>query len=128
MTFENHIELFVSLILTFGKSAMAFLCPTCGKNFGTKAKLHSHNEMHSEKVLTCKTCDKTIVGTKNFSNHIKIHMTYECTICEETVKLNSKSAHMKICSNVESKKFNCTECVDHPHFLHLVKWFDKNTL
>ena len=41
---------------------MAFLCPTCGKNFGSKAKHHSHNEIHSEKILTGRTCDKSIVG------------------------------------------------------------------
>ena len=89
---------------------MTFLCQTCGKNFGSKAKLNTHKQIHSEKVLICKICDKTLIGIKSFNNHIKIHQTYECTICESTIKLNSKTAHMKLCSNVESKKFTCNEC------------------
>ena len=89
---------------------MTFLCQTCGKNFGSKAKLNTHKQIHSEKVLICKICDKTLIGIKSFNNHIKIHQTYECTICEATIKMNSKTAHMKLCSNVESKKFTCKEC------------------
>ena len=88
MTFEIHIYFFVSLILTFYKSTMTFLCQTCGKNFGSKAKLNTHKQIHSEKVLICKICDKTLIGIKSFNNHIKIHQTYECTICEATIKLN----------------------------------------
>ena len=93
---------------------MTFLCPTCGKSFGSKDKLRGHNQIHSEKIFTCKICDKTLNGKKSFNNHIRIHQTYECTLCEATIKSNSRSSHMKICSNVERKKFSCTEC---PYFV-----------
>ena len=56
---------------------MTFLCQTCGKSFGSKAKLHVYNQIHSEKILTYKICDKTLIGIKSFNNHIKIHQTYE---------------------------------------------------
>ena len=45
---------------------MTFLCQTCGKNFGSKAKLNTHKQIHSEKVLICKICDKTLIGIKSF--------------------------------------------------------------
>ena len=125
MTFDIHIYFFVSLILTFYKSTMTFLCQTCGKNFGSKAKLNTHKQIHSEKVLICKICDKTLIGIKSFNNHIKIHQTYECTICEATIKLNSKTAHMKLCSNVESKKFTCKECLYVVAEFRIQKWICK---
>ena len=71
---------------------MTFLCQTCGKNFGSKAKLNTHKQIHSEKVLICKIFDKTLIGIKSFNNHIKIHQTYECTICEATIKLGRLKA------------------------------------
>ena len=89
---------------------MAFLCTTCGKSFGSSEKLRFHNQIHSEKIFTCKICDKTVIGTKSFNNHIKTHQTFECTLCHSSVKLNSKTSHMKTCSNQESKNFKCSEC------------------
>ena len=89
---------------------MTFLYPTCGKSFGSNAKLAVHNHIHSDKILTCKICEKTLIGLKSFNNHIQIHQTFECTKCEATVKMNSRSAHMKACSDVETRKFNCKEC------------------
>ena len=89
---------------------MAFLCTTCGKSFWSKDILHFHNQIHSQKNFTCKIGDETLVGTKSFNNHIKIHQTFECNLCHSSVKMNSRTTHMRTCSNQESKKFKCSEC------------------
>ena len=90
---------------------MAFLCTTCGKSFGSKDKLHFHNQIHCQKIFTCKICDETLIGTKSFNNHIQIHQTFECNLCHSSVKMNSRTTHMRTCSNEESKKFTCSECL-----------------
>ena len=79
---------------------MTFFCPTCGgKGFGSQHKHQIHSQIHSDQILTCKICEKSLIGIMSFNNHIKIYQTYECENCEGTLKVNSRSAHMKVCCN-----------------------------
>ena len=76
LPFSHNFE-FCESYSDFYKSTLTFLCQTCGKSFGSKAKLHVYNQIHSEKILIYKICDKILIGIKSFNNHNKIHQTYE---------------------------------------------------
>ena len=89
---------------------MASLCTTCGKSFGSDERLHFHNQIHSEKIFTCKICDKTLIGTKSFNNHIKIHQTFECTLCHSSVNLSTSFCKLLHKLFKIIKKFTSTLC------------------
>ena len=99
-----------SLITTLVLPSMAFVCETCGKSFLTSEKLRFHRVVHGEENMKCHNCDKICIGKKAFNNHIKTHQTYECTICKETIKMNSISYHIKKCASKKGKSFGCTQC------------------
>ena len=82
---------------------MAFVCETCGKSFLTSEKLRFHRAVHGVENIMCHICDKICIGKKAFNNHIKTHQTYECSICKETIKMNSISYHNKKCASKKEK-------------------------
>ena len=89
---------------------MAFVCETCGKSFLTSEKLRFHRVVHGVENMKCHICDKICIGKKAFNNHIKTHQTYECSVCKETIKMNSISYHNKKCASKKEKSFGCTQC------------------
>ena len=87
---------------------MNSLCSDYGKAFATVNLLNIHKINHDKDDIKCEVCDVICIGKKKFLNHMKIHQTFECLNCNETVKLNSKSSHMKKCH--EKEFFQCDEC------------------
>ena len=65
------------------------ICQDCGQTFADKHKLAVHSQNHAKDEIKCHICEKICIGNKKFLNHIKLHQTFECENCGETVKLNS---------------------------------------
>ena len=63
---------------------------------------------------------KKFEGNKKFNNHIQSHQIFECEICHQTIKMNSRSNHSRKCGQKEIKAFACSE-VDRQARLNLQK-------
>ena len=103
---------------------MAFVCHHCGKSFTSAVKLNAHKAVHDETEIKCHICDKVFTGKKKFNNHIQNHQTFECEICNQTVKMGSRGNHSRKCGQKEAKVFACSECpyeVDRQDRLNLHK-------
>ena len=86
------------------------ICQDCGQTFADKRKLAVHSQNHAKDEKKCHICEKICIGNKKFLiNHIKLHQTFECENCGETVKLNSKTSHGKKC-NGDNTVFKCKFC------------------
>ena len=110
MTFKNHVVPFFSIIQSFEQSTMTFLCPTCGKLFLAKKSFVSISNFTVSRYSHAKFVMKHVLELKKFSNHLRIHQTFECSICNSTVKLNIKGSHIKTCSKQKGKRYSCPEC------------------
>ena len=89
---------------------MAFVCHICGKSFTTSEKLKYHRRCHGEEQIKCHICDEMFTGKRVFNKHIQSHQTFECSVCNETIKMNSRTSHSKKCAPIKEKSFNCSEC------------------
>ena len=76
---------------------MAFICDSYGKSFTSAEKLRAHKAGHDETKIQCHIVDKEFEGKKKFNNHIQSHPTFECEICHQTIKMNSRSNHSRKC-------------------------------
>ena len=83
------------------------ICQDCGQTFADKRKLAVHSQNLTKEEIKCHICEKICIGNKKFLNHIKLHRTFECENCGETVKLNSKTSHGKKCKG-DNTVFNNT--------------------
>ena len=89
---------------------MGFVCHFCGKSFTSVERLRAHKAVHDETKMLCHICDKEFEGKKKFNNHIQSHQTFECEVCHQTIKMNSRSNHSRKCGKKEIKAFACSEC------------------
>ena len=64
-------------------------CPTCYKNFATKASLRVHiNDVHSDTInKTCKCCSVVFSSVTSLKTHMKRkHKNVICMISEDCIK------------------------------------------
>ena len=82
-------------------------CFTCGKIFHDKSSLRQHKySVHSTTELTCKQCNKILIGKKKLIGHMESHKKIICPFCEKSIPKNSRLNHK--CSN--SERFLCELC------------------
>lgn len=87
-------------------------CPDCGKSFINASNMKRHRKLHaSQKVFSCKMCDKTFAVNQYLLIHMKVRHKikenyYSCEICGEEFTFNlALKKHMKSHSsgNVKDK-------------------------
>ena len=85
------------------------LCPTCGKQYDTKAKLKRHtSQVHDLNPGSCKEYGKRCFGKLQLANHMKSHQSFCCSTCLEIVPKNSTSSHKIKCKGVALECRFCT--------------------
>ena len=86
-----------------------FLCPTCGKQYDSKAKLKKHiSRVHDLNPESCKECGKRCFGKLQLANHMKSHQLFCCSTCLEIIPKNSTSSHKIKCKGVALECRFCT--------------------
>ena len=85
------------------------LCPTCGKQYDSKAKLSKHTrQVHDLRPESCKECGKRCFGKLQLATHMKSHQKFCCSTCLDTVSKNSASTHKLKCKGVSLECKMCT--------------------
>lgn len=93
-----------------------FQCSKC--SYSTKVKYYLKNHIlniHHQKPVTCKVCDKVFVNLRYFKRHQQIHKessSYTCEICGKVYKcMKTFKVHRKTHSTDFKKElFKCDEC------------------
>lgn len=90
-----------------------FDCKYCGKNFYYKARLQSHERLHTgEKPHKCSFCEKAFRLPVSLKNHERIHTgerPYKCNICDKTFV---QQVHLKVhmVMHTGARPYECSLC------------------
>jgi KRAB domain-containing zinc finger protein len=90
------------------KNRKIFTCDHCGKEFGKKAKICEHLQVHTVFKTECEICHTQVKSLKNHMRSVHSQQRFSCAICKKTfTNLKLLERHQKW---HDSNRFQCQFC------------------